>query len=86
MSTKLIIKLVILFIGLVMPILGMLNCKGFNEGSMKVKECFFDNELFKSYASFYFGWITISSFMMFIPVIIYIFIVFQIAKFVSSYF
>jgi len=69
-----------------MPILAMLNCKGFNEGSMKVSKCFIDSSLIRSYASFYYGWLTISSFMMFIPVFIYIGVVILIAKYFSRLF
>ena len=86
MSKKRAIRLVFYFIGLVMPILGMMNCKGFNEGSMTVKECFIDNSLLRSYADFYYGWVTISSFMIFIPVIIYIIIVIKLARFISNRF
>jgi len=63
-----------------MPILAMLNCEGFNEGSMAVETCFIDSDLIRGYANFYYGWLVISSFVLFIPIIIYIVIVIQVAK------
>jgi hypothetical protein len=83
MTKKIKIKLFIYFIGFVMPILGILNCKGFNEGSMEVTHCFIDSNIIRSYANFYNGWLGISSFFLFIPIIIYIIVVIKIANFFS---
>lgn len=83
------VRIFVYFVGLVLPLLAMLNCEGFNEGSMAVKSCVIDSELVKAYASFYFGWITISSFMLFIPVFFYILFVHltskKLAKIVSGF-
>jgi len=84
MSKQRAVKIAFYFIGLVMPVLGMMNCKGFNEGSMTVRECFIDHSLLRSYADFFYGWMTISSFMLFIPIIIYIIIVIKLAKYISN--
>jgi len=86
MTKKTIAKIFVYFIGLVMPILAMLNCNGFDGGNMKVSHCFIDSSLIRSYADFYFGWLLISSFMVFIPVIIYVGIVVLVAKYFSKVF
>ena len=72
MNKRTLVKLVCYFIGFILPILAMYNCTGFNAGNGTVTDCVIDAPFIREYANFYFGWITISSFMFFIPVIIYI--------------
>ena len=85
MRKKTYVKVIVYFLGFVLPILSMLNCDGLNEGNMAVTSCVIDSDLIRSYASFYWGWLAISSFMLFIPVIIYILVVVFIAKFTSKW-
>lgn len=80
MAKTTVIKIVTYFVGLVMPILGMLNCGGHHEGTMQVSSCIIDCSITRSYANFYWGWVTMSSFMLGIPIIIYIVVVIQLAK------
>ena len=84
MSKKTIVLIILLFIGLILPILGMYNCSGFNSGNMSVQSCIIDNTVLRKYADFYYGLITISSYILFVPVLIYIGIVIFIAKFISK--
>lgn len=84
MRKKTNIKIVILFIGLVLPVLGMLNCSGFNEGSGSVRSCIIDCTFLREYANFYFGWLVISAFAIFIPVFVYIGFVIFMANFISK--
>jgi len=81
---RILVRILIYFVGLVMPILGILNCKGFSSASMSAKNCFIDNELFISYSSFYYGFLVISSFMFLIPVFIYIGVIVLLAKIVPQ--
>jgi len=62
---------VVLFITVVLPILGMVNCNGWNEGSMKASACLIENPFLVSYASFYYGWIFLSIFTLGAPLLIY---------------
>jgi len=78
------IALAIYFIALVLPIIGMMNCSGFDEGSMVVKSCVVDGSIFRAYASFYYGWLLIFAFAGFIPVLMYIGVVIIFAKIVSK--
>ena len=56
----------------IFPVLGMMNCDGWNEGSGVVESCVIDIGLLRSYANFYFMFITMSSFMLLLPVLVYI--------------
>ena len=86
MTKKTIILFIILFIGLVLPILGLYNCSGFNSGNMSVQSCIIDNNFSRQYADFYYGLITISSYVLFVPVLFYIGFVVFIANFISKRF
>lgn len=57
---------------LVCPVLGMMNCQGWNEGSMAVKSCVVNIGLLQVYANFYYALLLISSFALLIPLIIYV--------------
>jgi len=77
------ISLAIYFIAFVLPILGMMNCSGWNEGSMAVKSCVIDGNIFREYAEFYSGFLFISVFMMLIPVVIYAGVVIVVTELIS---
>lgn len=74
------VRLMIYIIGIGFPIFAMWNCSGFNEGSMVVKDCIIDSNLLRNFSSFCYGVVTISSFMMFIPIILYIYIIHNLSK------
>lgn len=56
----------------VFPVLGMMNCQGWNEGSMAVKTCVVNAGFLQAYANFYYALILFSAFFLLIPLIIYI--------------
>lgn len=72
MKSKYIIRIVSYSILFVLPYLGMTNCEGWNEGSMEVACCTIDSKILRAYADFYFSFIVLSSFMLLIPVVVYI--------------
>lgn len=72
MRKKVLIVITAFFIGIVLPILGMYNCSGFNTGTMSVQSCIIDNALLRSYANFYSGWVIMSSYVLFVPIFAYI--------------
>lgn len=84
MSKRKILALCIYFIGLILPILGVLNCSGWDEGSMQVQSCYIDSEFIRSYANFYYALLIYSAFIMLIPIIIYIGIIVLIAKYLPK--
>lgn len=49
-----------------------MNCSGWNEGSMKVNSCVVDFSPLRTYANYYYGFIVISAFLGFLPIIVYI--------------
>jgi uncharacterized membrane protein len=66
---------ILYFIAFVLPILGIKNCPGWNEGSMAVHSCIIDGNIFREYADLYYAFLLLSAFLMGIPVIIYVGIV-----------
>jgi hypothetical protein len=64
----------------IIPILGMMNCSGWNEGSMTVESCLIDAPLFRDYANLYYNFMLFSALMGGIPIIIYVFLVFLVVK------
>lgn len=60
------------FLFFVCPVLGMMNCQGWNSGSMAVKSCVVNIGLLQVYANFYYGLLLMSSFALLIPLIIYV--------------
>jgi len=66
------IKRVIFFIAFVLPLLGMANCNGWNEGTMTVKSCVIDGQLFRGYANVYYAFLLMSAFTVFIPIYLYV--------------
>ncbi len=78
------VTLGIYFFAFVLPILGMMNCSGWNEGSMVVESCIIDGTIFRAYADFYYGWLLISAFMAGAPILIFIGIVVFLTKLISK--
>lgn len=76
-----VISTLILFFGFFAPILGMMNCSGWNEGSMTSSSCLLSSGFMIAYADFYYGLMLFSSFMLLVPVLIYIFLIIGIIKF-----
>jgi hypothetical protein len=68
----LITRLFLYFLLFVVPIFGIMNCDGWNEGSMSVKNCLIDGDIFRAYANFYYDLILISAFLLLIPLAAYI--------------
>jgi hypothetical protein len=56
----------------ILPILGMMNCEGWNEGSGTAKSCLIDAPILHSYADIYYLLITMSAFMLLIPLMVYV--------------
>jgi hypothetical protein len=77
------IVFILYFVAFVLPILGVMNCDGWNAGSMAVATCAIDNGLFRSYANLYMAFLFFSSFLVFIPVLIYIVICILLTKFIG---
>ena len=65
-------RIFIYFCAFVLPILFIINCEGWNAGGMSVKSCTIENYIFIEAANFVIGLLFLSSFMAFIPVLIYI--------------
>jgi len=68
----------------ILPVLGMLNCDGWNEGTGAVTSCVIDGSFFRSYANFYFSFITISSFTLLMPLILYVVVTFKFSNILVS--
>ena len=65
------ISLFFLF-GVILPILGMMNCSGWNEGSGTVSKCLISGGFMIGYANFYYGLMLLSAFMFLIPLVVYV--------------
>jgi hypothetical protein len=66
-----IVFFIVLFVGCVLPMIGMLNCSGWNEGSMHSTDCLIDTSWTRAYADWYYGFILFSVFLGLIPVVVY---------------
>jgi hypothetical protein len=86
MKKSTIFALAIYFIAFALPIIGMMNCSGWNEGSMAVKSCAVDSPFLRSYANFYYGWLLLSAFMIGAPILAYGGIIVFITRFISKKF
>lgn len=64
--------LIISFCGFVLPILAMVNCLGWNEGSMSVSGCVVDFPFARAYADVYYGLLLFSAFMLLMPLGVYV--------------
>ena len=62
----------------------MLNCENLIVTDASFGNCIIDSPFLREYARFYLGWIGLSSFMFFIPVIVYIIVVVIIANHLLS--
>jgi small-conductance mechanosensitive channel len=63
------------FCAFILPILSVINCEGWNAGSMSVKSCTIENYVFIEAANLVIGLLFLSSFMLFIPVLVYVLLV-----------
>lgn len=61
-------------IAFILPGLSLVNCPHYNEWNW-VWACFIEIDILRKYAEIYYGWLLVSVFTLFIPVIIYIIIV-----------
>lgn len=75
-----IIRLTIYSLAFLLPLLAMQNCSGWNEGSMEVSTCMVDISILREFASFCYNILLISAFLAFIPLILYVLIVFGITE------
>jgi hypothetical protein len=68
-------RLVILAVALLLflgPIVTMMNCSGWNEGSMKVARCAVDFPLARSLADTFYGIVLFSAFILGLPILAYV--------------
>jgi len=85
MNRKRVFTLVTYMVAFLLPILGMMNCSGFNAANGAVQECYIDASFLRSYANFHYGWIMISSFIFFLPIIIYIILVIGLVRMINRF-
>jgi hypothetical protein len=76
-----IIRVIMYSLTILVPLLAMENCSGWNEGSMEVSTCFIDILIFREFANLCYSGFLISAFLAFIPLLIYILIVIGITEF-----
>jgi len=76
-----IIRVIMYSLTILVPLLAMENCSGWNEGSMEVSTCYVDISIFREFANLCYSGLLISAFLAFIPLIIYILIVIGITEF-----
>jgi len=84
MTKRKVLAFFIYFVGLVLPVLAMLNCSGWDEGSMQVQSCVIDSDFIRAYANFYYALLLFSAFMVLIPLIIYVGVIILIAMFLPK--
>lgn len=70
-KTVLGIRIIFYFVFFALPFLGMLNCEGWNEGSMKVSSCYVDSEFLRFFAELFYGLLLLSAFTLFVPFFVY---------------
>ena len=75
-----IIRVIMYSLTILVPLLAMENCSGWDEGSMEVSSCFVDISIFREFASFCYNILLISAFLAFIPLILYVLVVFGITE------
>ena len=76
-----IIRVIMYSLTILVPLLAMENCSGWDEGSMEVSSCFVDISIFREFANLCYSLLLISAFLAFIPLLIYILIVIGITEF-----
>lgn len=72
-------------VAFILPVLSLINCPHYNEWNW-VWVCFVEADLLRKYAEMYYGWLLVSVFTLFIPIIIYIVIVRLIIKLIHKKF
>jgi hypothetical protein len=70
----------------VLPILAMINCEGWNEGSGTCTACFIDIPFLRGVAESLYGWLLLSAFTLGLPIFAYLFLVLVLARFVGRRF
>jgi hypothetical protein len=76
--------LTVVFFGMILPILAMAQCSGFNEGSMEVRSCHvIDTPWARSYASLCYGWLLVCAFSGGILLVLYLLFLWAIFKWVG---
>ena len=65
----------LLFLIFLLPLLSVLNCEGWNAGSMAFKSCTYDTPFLREFGNTVIGWAYVASFMAGIPILIYFAIV-----------
>jgi len=63
-----------------LPILAMLNCEGWNEGSGTCTACLIDTPFLRGVAESLYGWLLLSAFTLGLPIFVYLFLGLLIAK------
>ena len=76
-----IIRVIMYSLRILVPLLAMENCSGWDESSMDVSSCFVDISIFREFANLCYSLLLISAFLAFIPLLIYILIVIGITEF-----
>ncbi len=76
---KLLLRRFILFVGFVLPILGLLNCR-IIDGSNQVDYCQFGGFIAEGYAELILTFLLISAFSLLMPVWIYILVILELRK------
>ncbi|MCA3440682.1 MAG: hypothetical protein INF50_10180 [Rhodobacter sp.] len=66
------IAIAVVLAGLIMPVLIMSSCSGWNTRTMQVESCWIDVTLWKVTADAIFAFVFVAPFMLFIPIVIYI--------------
>jgi hypothetical protein len=59
------------WVGLIIPVVIMSSCSGWNAGSMQVSSCLVGATWYTNTADALYGFVYVSAFILFIPVIIY---------------
>lgn len=75
--------LVFFLLFVVAPIWGMMNCEGWNEGTMAVTVCDVDTPFLRGYAEAYLGFVLMAAFMGGIPIAIYLAVIWILAQIVG---
>ena len=60
------------FVFFILPVLVMSSCEGWNTGTMTTQRCAVDLAIVRSYADGYYTFVTFSSFLLAIPILVYI--------------
>lgn len=69
-----------------LPILAMLNCRGWNEASGTCTSCFIDTPFLRGVAESLYGWLLLSAFTLGLPIFVYLLLALLLATFVGRRF